>query len=111
MRLAPVVLAVALTSTFVGDRFITRVSAQAPPLDVPGEWLMDSHTDQPCAVFRQGAVLLIVNERGDLATGRMDGSGKLVVLKGGGWKAGVTASVQDNGRSLVWSDGATWTRR
>jgi hypothetical protein len=111
MRLASIVFTLALTTSLVGDHFAPRAAAQTPSIDVPGEWLMGGQTDQPCAIFRQGAVLLVVNERGDLATGRMDGGGKLVILKGDRWQSGLTASVQDGGRSLLWRDGTTWTRR
>src|SRR5262249_25695300 len=34
-----------------------------------GEWLFDGKEDQPCAIFQQGRVLLLVNERGEMATG------------------------------------------
>jgi hypothetical protein len=50
----------------------------------PGEWLYDGKEDQPCAIFRQGRVLLLVNENGELATGRITEAKKLVVLKGDG---------------------------
>jgi hypothetical protein len=36
-----------------------------------GEWLNEINKDQPCGIIEQGRVLLLVNEKGDLASGRM----------------------------------------
>jgi hypothetical protein len=78
---------------------------------VSGEWLLSGDLKQPCAIMRQGNVLVIVNERGDLATGRMTGDSTLVVIKGEHWEPGATAELKDNGKSLIWRDGSIWKRR
>ena len=88
-----------------------REAARADAASVTGEWLMAGDSKQPCAVFRQGDVLLVVNERGDQATGRMTGEKTLTIIKGDHWEPGVTAELHDEGRSLVWSDGSVWKRR
>jgi hypothetical protein len=46
----------------------------------PGEWLMEGNADQPCAIFQHGRMLLLVNERGEFATGRLTEAAKLIVL-------------------------------
>lgn len=84
---------------------------QAAAVQISGEWSVGGKADQPCAIFRQGEVLLIVNERGDVATGRMQGATQLVVVKGDGWESGLTAELRDGGKSLAWRDGSVWTRR
>ncbi|HEX5070706.1 MAG TPA: hypothetical protein VFV78_10885 [Vicinamibacterales bacterium] len=101
------IVVVAIAAWMVANRNEATVALA----DVAGEWLMGGAADQPCAVFRNGEVLLVVNERGDLATARMAGAAKLAIVKGTGWMAGVTAELHDDGRSLVWSDGSTWKRR
>ena len=68
-------------------------------------------SQKPCAIMREGEVLLVVNERGDLATGRMTSDTTLVIVKGEHWEPGVTAELKDGGKSLVWRDGSVWKRR
>jgi hypothetical protein len=104
------VFTVALTTLLVNDPSVPRAFAQEKGIEVAGEWLLEDNADQPCAIFRHGSVLLLVNERGDLATGRLEAENRLVVLKGDGWDAGLTAEVQNKGKSLKWSNGTVWNR-
>jgi hypothetical protein len=103
-------LTLALTAFLVGSQSAPPARAQDKANDVVGEWLWEGKADQPCAIFRYGSVLLLVNENGDLGTGRLEGEGKLVVLKGDGWDKGLTAEVQSKGKSLKWSNGTVWNR-
>jgi hypothetical protein len=105
------VFTLALTVLLVGNQSAPSADARDKAIDVAGEWLMEGKADQPCAIFRHGSVLLLVNENGDLGTGRLDAEGKVVVLKGDGWDKGLTAEVQDKGKSLKWSNGTVWNRR
>jgi hypothetical protein len=105
------VFALALTALVIGSQSSPRACAEEKAIDVAGEWLREGKADQPCAIFRHGPVLLLVNENGDLGTGRLDADGKVVVLKGDGWDKGLTAEVQDKGKSLKWSNGTVWSRR
>jgi hypothetical protein len=75
-----------------------------------GEWLNEGKLDQPCAIFAQGRVLLVVNERGELATGRVTEAGKLVILKGAGWDEGLVGELADDGKTLAWKGGGAWKR-
>jgi len=77
---------------------------------LPGEWLYDGKEDQPCAIFRQGRVLLLVNEDGALATGRITEATKLVVLKGDGWEEGLVGELAEKGKAISWGNGTTWKR-
>jgi len=79
-------------------------------IKLPDEWLHDGKEDQPCAIFQQGRVLLLVNENGELATGRITEAEKFVVLKGDGWKEGLVGELAKGGRVISWSNGATWKR-
>ena len=74
----------------------------------PGEWLYEGKEDQPCAIFQQGRVLLLVNEEGEWATGRMTEANKLVVLKG--WEEGLVGELAKDGKAINWSNGTTWKR-
>jgi hypothetical protein len=73
-----------------------------------GEWLYDGKEDQPCAIFQQGRVLLLVNEEGELATGRITEADKLVALKG--WEEGLVGELAKNGKAINWANGTTWKR-
>jgi hypothetical protein len=75
----------------------------------PGEWLMEGNADQPCAIFQHGRVLLLVNENGDLATGRITEATKLVVLKGS-WQEGLVGELTDEGKTISWGNGTRWKR-
>jgi hypothetical protein len=86
------------------------VAAAAAPalIDKPaGEWLMEGRKDEPCAVFQQGRVLLLVNESGELATGSMTEAKKWTVK---GWEDGLTGELVDDGKKITWSNGTNWTR-
>jgi hypothetical protein len=77
-----------------------------------GEWLMDGDAGKPCAVFRQGDVLLVVNEEGSVGSARVIGPKKIKILKGDGWEAGLTGELHDDGKAIIWTDGrAKWKRR
>ena len=75
----------------------------------PGEWLFEGKADQPCAIFQHGRVLLLVNENGDFATGRITEPTKLVVLKGS-WQEGLVGELTDEGKTISWGNGSTWKR-
>ena len=77
---------------------------------MPGEWLYEGKEDQPCAIFQQGRVLLLVNENGELATGRITEAKKFVVLKGDGWEEGLVGEVVEKGKAIRWANGTTWKR-
>ena len=75
----------------------------------PGQWLFEGKEDQPCAIFQHGRVLLLVNEDGELATGRVTGANTLIVMKGS-WEEGLTGTLMDNGKTIAWGNGTTWKR-
>jgi hypothetical protein len=73
----------------------------------PGEWLMEGNADQPCAIFQHGRVLLLVNERGELVTGRITDASKVLVR---GWEDGLVGELTDNGKTISWANGTKWKR-
>jgi hypothetical protein len=75
----------------------------------PGEWLFEAKGDQPCAIFQHGRVLLLVNEDGEMATGRITEATKLVVLKGS-WEEGLVGELVDEGKTISWGNGTKWNR-
>jgi hypothetical protein len=86
----------------------TAVAAEPDQKDkLAGEWLMESRKDEPCAVFQQGRVLFLVNERGEFATVMMT-EGKQFTVKG--WEDGLTGMFGGEGKKISWSNGTTWTR-
>jgi hypothetical protein len=72
----------------------------------PGEWLFEGRDDQPCAIFQHGRVLLLVNERGELVTGRITEATKLVV---GSWD-NLVGELTDEGKRISWGNGTAWKR-
>ncbi|HVS35424.1 MAG TPA: twin-arginine translocation signal domain-containing protein [Gemmataceae bacterium] len=74
-----------------------------------GEWFNGGKLDQPCAVFQQGRVLLLINENGDIASGQMTGANEVTVLKG--WEGGLVGRVAERGRVIAWKGGGSWRRR
>ena len=74
-----------------------------------GEWLNRGKADQPCAIFQQGRVLLLINEKGDIASGQLTGPNQFTVLRG--WEEGVVGRVVERGRRIAWKGGGTWKRR
>ena len=82
-------------------------AAPAKKISVPGEWLYDGKEDQPCAIFQQGRVLLLVNEEGEWATGRFTEADKFTVK---GWEEGLVGELVEKGKTINWSNGTTWKR-
>ncbi len=111
MRLLSMNFALTLMVLLVGNPSVPCAFAQNKADDVAGEWLYEGKMDQPCAIFRHGSVLLLVNQGGHLATGRMEGKGKVLVISGNGWQKGLRGEVRDGGKSLTWRNGTVWKRR
>jgi hypothetical protein len=119
MKLAKITAVAFLAVTFLAVapawRPLALGNAAAEPdkaSKLPGEWLYDGKEDQPCAIFQQGRILLLVNEEGELATTRLTEARKLVVLRGyGGWgEEGLVGKLDKKGKTISWSNGTTWKR-
>jgi hypothetical protein len=72
-----------------------------------GEWLFDGKEDQPCAIFQQGRVLLLVNERGEMATGKITGKKKIDTRWG---ETALVGELEDEGKTISWGNDTTWKR-
>jgi hypothetical protein len=79
------------------------------PRTLSGEWLNGGKLDEPCAIFQHGRMLILINENGDIASGRMTGINKFTVLKG--WDDGVVGKVVERGKEIAWKGGGSWKRR
>jgi len=89
---------------------LKAVQVEAAPkklLTVAGSW---ESKGQPCAIFQQGPILLVVNELGSLGTARMTDADTFAILAGAGWSLGLVGTLVDNGKSINWSNDTTWTR-
>jgi hypothetical protein len=96
-----------------GGLLVVGSGARAAVLDknkLLGEWLYEGNEDQPCAIFQQGRVLLLINETGELATGRVTEANKFVVLKGDGWEEGLGGELAEKEKAISWANGTTWKR-
>jgi hypothetical protein len=80
-------------------------------MHIDGQWLMEFDPGRPCAIYQHGNVLIIVNEGGSLAVGRVISAAEFVILTspGGGWQIGLRAVLQDN-NTLDWRNGTIWRR-
>jgi hypothetical protein len=72
-----------------------------------GEWLYDGKDDQPCGIFRQGRVLLLVNERGGIATGKIAGQNTIDTRWG---ENDLVGELKDDGKTISWGNGTNWKR-
>jgi hypothetical protein len=89
---------------------VATASGPAEPdqkINPAGEWLMEGRKDEPCAVFQQGRVMLLVNERGEFATALMT-EGKQFTVKG--WEDGLVGELVKEGKEIAWTNGSTWKR-
>jgi hypothetical protein len=74
-----------------------------------GEWFNSGKLDQPCAIFQQGRVLLLINEKGDMAVAHMTEATGFTVIKG--WGDGVAGRILERGKVIAWKSGGHWKRR
>ena len=104
------VKAVAAAGGLLALGSVARAADPDKDSKLPGEWLYDGKEDQPCAIFQQGRVLLLVNESGELATGRITVAMRFVVLKGDGWEEGLAGELAEKSKAISWANGTTWKR-
>jgi hypothetical protein len=76
---------------------------------VTGEWFKDGKLEQPCAIIQQGRVLLLINEKGDMAVAHMTEANGFSVIKG--WEDGVAGRIGDRGKVIRWKSGGEWKRQ
>ena len=76
-------------------------------LPLAGNWQCQG---QPCAIFQQGSILLVVDGKGSLGTARMTDDRKFVILTGTGWVLGLEGTVADDNKTINWSNDSLWMR-
>jgi hypothetical protein len=74
-----------------------------------GEWFNGGKLDQPCAIIQQGRVLILVNEKGDIATAQMTEANQFTVVRG--WGGDEVGKVSERGKVIAWKGGGNWKRR
>ena len=87
-----------------------KANAEAGATKVPtlaGDWQCQG---QPCAIFQQGPILLVVDGKGCLGTARMTDDKKFVILTGAGWVLGLEGTMADDNKTINWSDDSSWMR-
>jgi len=89
-----------------GKRFDLTAGIRAPGLLPAPSGLKGGRKEEACAVFQQGRVLLLVNERGDFAIGRMTEARKLTAKEWGD----LVGEVSKDGKEITWSNNSTWRR-
>lgn len=88
-----------------------RGAENANPDSWAGEWFMEGDADKPCAIFRHGKVLLVVNEHGSIASARVMGATSITILKGDGWQSELKADLKNGGKTIEWDNDTKWTLR
>ena len=82
---------------------------QAPNID--GQWFSGGNPGLPCAIIQKDLILLIINEKGEMATGRFLSYQQFTTLASpSGWPAGLIGDLSDNLRTIAWRNGTTWAR-
>ena len=87
--------------------FKTQAAPVSKNISFAGGWF---YLGQPCAIFREGSILLAVNEVGSLATALVTSPNTLLIWGGGGWDSGLTATLENRGHIITWSNGTVWTK-
>jgi hypothetical protein len=99
------------TAALVAGGLLTTqaIAIDAPPrpTSFAGSWTFEGRR---CAIFQQGPVLLLVNERGHLATAHITGPNTFKVLSGQGWESGLIAQLIDHGERILWPDEKFWVQ-
>lgn len=82
--------------------------------NLQGVWYYEGDNGTPCAIFQQGPLLLLINERGDMATGKAVSDANVVVISAreGGWQLGLKAAISETDKEtqLTWSNATVWRR-
>jgi len=107
LRRRDVVKAVAAAGGLLALGSAAGAPAPVKESKLAGEWLYEG---QPCVIFQQGGMLLLVNNGGRLASGRVTGAKRFVVLKGVGWEEGLVGELAEKGKAIRWTNGTTWKR-
>ena len=78
---------------------------------IRGKWLFENNVNAVCGIFTAGDVLLLVNEHGNLAVGKLFNNNRLSVSRNVmGWQEGLSAEVHDEGKTIFWRNGTKWSR-
>jgi hypothetical protein len=85
----------------------TKNPVGQPVQNLSDGWLFENN---PCAIFQQGTLLLLVNEVGSIGVGLWSIKNTFVIIGGAGWDLGLVAQVADQGKTITWSNETTWTR-
>ena len=77
-------------------------------MDVPnlnGEWHYMGQEDQPCAIFQQGRVLMVISETHQIGVGSFGSQQHFTIP---GWKT--DATINDGGNRITWQNQKFWVR-
>lgn len=87
------------------------ISKEELTMDISGHWYFEGDKSCPCAIYQTGRMLVLVNEQGAIASGRvMDSNSNIVTLQGAGWQAGLVGELSPDHKQIAWRIGNTWKR-
>jgi hypothetical protein len=105
LGLASVGIAAAVASEDTAEAQFGQGLAAAPA--VHGDWLNVANNGI-CGILQAGAVLLLVNENGDMATAQIQGN-RVSVMRG--WNAvNLVGLITNNARVLRFNNGSEWQK-
>lgn len=79
--------------------------------DLNGQWYFQGDKASPCTIFQTGRKLLLINEAGQRATGKViDGSSNNAFLHVEGWIPGLVGELSPDRKEIAWRCGNTWKR-
>ncbi len=82
-----------------------------PMPKIDGQWFMEGNPGLPCAIFQTDLMLLIINEKGDIATGRFLTDKEFITIASpAGWQVGLKGELADNLHTIAWRNSTIWRR-
>jgi hypothetical protein len=85
----------------------SKTKSEKVDVSLGGEWVIG---DKPCAIFQQGRMLLLVNEKGELGSAKINGGKTIQIFGGSTWKPGLLGQITEKGKVIVWANDVTWIR-
>jgi hypothetical protein len=79
--------------------------------NIDGPWFSGGNPALPCAVFQKEQLLILLNEKGEIATGKFLSYQQFITLTSpGGWPAGLVGDLDPGLRTIAWRNGTMWSR-
>jgi hypothetical protein len=79
-------------------------------MNVNGQWFFESDKGSPCAIIQVVSILVLINEHGAIAGGKIIDNSTIIALQGPGWAPNLVGEVSPDEKQIAWKNGTTWRR-